>query len=118
MVARARGLPTPAADIVKDLDARESLRLRALYRDVSAEIAAARARGRSVDALQRGADSALAMAAPATRAYAFARLNELRLAIPPALDALRPSDGEEPRDSATAPAPVPSPAPSRRARSR
>ena len=115
MLARERGAAVFAADIAKDLDARESLKLKGLYRDVSAEIAAARARGRSVDGLQAAADAALGMDAAATRTLAFDSLNRLRLAIPQPLDAVRPSTrGDEPSDAPATPAARPA----RRARHR
>ena len=85
--ARERGGAEFAADIAKDLDARQSLKLRGLYRDVSADIAAAKARGRPVDGLQAAADAALRLDAAATRAFAIDNLNRLRLAIPRPLDA-------------------------------
>ena len=115
MIARDRGATTLASDIAKDLDAQDSLRLRGLYRDVSQEIAAARARRRPVDALQRAADAALALDAPGTRRYAFESLNKLRLAIPQPFDAVRPaSGGDEPSDAPATPASTPA----RRARGR
>jgi hypothetical protein len=102
--AKERGGVVLAADIAKDLDHRESLKLKGLYRDVSAEIAAAKARGRPVDALQAAADAALRMDTPATRPFAFENLNRLRLAIPQPLDAVRPSaQGDEPSDAPAAP---------------
>jgi hypothetical protein len=94
-LARERGAAPLAADISKDLDSRESLRLKGLYRDVSAEIAAAKARGRPVDNLQDAADAALRMDAAATRSLAMDSLNRLRAAIPQPLDAVRPSTGED-----------------------
>lgn len=101
-----------APDIAADLDARESKKLQSLYRDVSAEIAAAQARGRRMDGLQASADAALKLDRPETRAYAIERLNRLRLAIPQALDALRPSSsGDEGSDAPPTP---PSTAPRRR----
>jgi hypothetical protein len=104
MFAQERGAAV-ASDIAKDLDARESMKLRGLYRDVSAEIAAAKARGRPVDSLQAAADAALRMDAPATRPIAIDELNRLRLAIPQPLDAVRPSTaGDEPSDSTPTPA--------------
>ncbi|HXT02109.1 MAG TPA: hypothetical protein VN915_15650 [Elusimicrobiota bacterium] len=92
--AKQRGA-VAAPDIAADLDARESKRLQSLYRDVSAEIAAAAARGRRVESLQGAADAALKLDAPATRALAIDELNRLRLAIPQAQDALRPSIGSD-----------------------
>lgn len=116
--AKERGV-TQAADITADLDARESLRLKGLYRAVSAEIAAAKARGRAVDSLQAAADSALTLDAPTTRAFAIENLNRLRLAIPQPQDAVRPSaPGDEKPDALPTP---PSSAPKRarrRARAR
>lgn len=85
--ARERGASEVAADIAKDLDARQSLRLRRLYRDVSADVAAAKERGLSVDGLQAAADASLRLDAPATRALAIDSLNRLRLAIPQTPDA-------------------------------
>jgi hypothetical protein len=74
-------------DIKKDLDFKESLRLRTLHRNVSREIAAAGAKGRRVAGLQRLADSALALDNPGYRAAAFEKLNEVRLKIPRGEDA-------------------------------
>ena len=94
-LARERGVASLAADISKDLDSRESLRLKGLYRDVSAEIAEAKARGRPVAGLQAAADGALRMDAAATRPFAIDSLNRLRASIPQPLDAVRPSTGED-----------------------
>ncbi|HAZ08032.1 MAG TPA: hypothetical protein DCZ01_05800 [Elusimicrobia bacterium] len=69
-------------DIVGDLEARKSLRLKTLHRDVSAEIAIAREEGFEVDKIQRAADSALGLDSPRYRAAAMERLQKLRLAIP------------------------------------
>ncbi len=91
--AEERGSAALATDISKDLDERESLKLKGLYRDVSSEIAAARARGRPVESLQAAADAALRMDTAATRPFAMENLNRLRLAIPQPLDAVRPSNG-------------------------
>jgi hypothetical protein len=108
--AQERGA-APVVDIAADLDARESLKLKSLYRAVSAEITAAEARGRAVDALQVNADAALKLDAPTTRAYAIDTLNRIRLAIPQPLDAVRPSAaGDEKADSLPTP---PSSAPKR-----
>ena len=98
--AQERGAAMLANDISRDLDARESFKLKGLYRDVSAEIAAAKTRGRRVDGLQAAADAALNMDAAATRPFAIDNLNRLRLAIPQPLDAVRPSAaGDEPSDA-------------------
>ncbi len=80
-----------AADIKKDVEARESARLKGLHRAVSAEIAAARANGFNVDKFQRLADSALRLDTPAYRPAAIERLNKLRLAIPQKREAFRPA---------------------------
>ena len=93
-----------APDIAADLDARESKKLQSLYRDVSAEIAAAAAHGRRVESLQGAADAAMRLDKPATRALAMEELNRLRLAIPQEQEALRPSSGADDR-----PAPVATP---------
>jgi hypothetical protein len=115
MIARDRGAAPPASDIAQDLDARESLRLKGLYRDVSAEIAAAKARGVKTEQLQRAADAALGLNTPASRKLAFENLNRLRPVIPQSLDALRPAGGgDEPSDAP----PTPTSAPARRKRSR
>lgn len=116
--AQERGA-TPVADIAADLDARESLKLKALYGAVSTEIAAAKARGRAVDALQANADAALKLDAPTTRAYAIDTLNRIRLTIPQPLDAVRPSapGDEKPDLLATPPSSAPKRA-RRRARAR
>lgn len=82
-------------DILKDLDARDSLRLRALHRTVVAELAAAKADGFDVRRLREVADGELALDAPETRATAYERLNKLRLAIPRRAAALRPAGTDE-----------------------
>jgi hypothetical protein len=108
ILAQERGGAALATDISRELDARESLKLKGLYRDVSAEIAAAKARGRPVDSLQAAADAALRMDAAATRPFAVDTLNRLRLAIPQPLDAVRPSTaGDEPSDATATPASAP-----------
>jgi hypothetical protein len=102
--AQERGGALLATDITQDLDARESLKLKGLYRDVSREIAAAKARGRPVDSLQSAADAALRMDNAATRPFAMDNLNKLRLAIPQPLDAVRPSaNGDEQPDNLATP---------------
>ena len=114
--AQERGAAMLATDISQDLDARESLKLKGLYRDVSAEIAAAQARGKPVDGLQAAADAALRMDAAATRPFAIDNLNRLRLAIPQPLDAVRPSNGGD--EASDAPGTPPSSPVRRRGRSR
>ena len=107
--ARERGAALLATDISKDLDTRESLKLKGLYRDVSAEIAAAKIRGRPVAGLQAAADAAMRMDAAATRPLAIDNLNRLRVAIPQPLVAVRPSAaGDEPSDAPTTPPSIPS----------
>lgn len=75
-------------DIAKELDFKESLRLRMLHKEVSDEIAAAERRGRQVGGLQRLADAALSLDMPGYRKEALEKLNEVRLKIP---------RGEQPR---------------------
>ena len=117
--AQERGAAVLATDISKDLDVRESKKLKGLYRDVSSEIAAAKARGRKVDSLQSAADAVLSMDTAATRPYAIDTLNRLRLAIPQPLDAVRPSaGGDEPSDGPATPESSPARPARRRARSR
>ena len=102
--AGERGAVAAAPDIAQDLEKRDSQRFLGLYRDVSAEISAAKARGRKVDGLQLAADKALAMNTPAGRAEAFDLLNRLRLSIPQPLDALRPAgDADVPADNLATP---------------
>lgn len=84
-----------AADIKKDVEARESAILKGLHRTVSAEIAAARANGFEVDKFQRLADSALRLDTPAYRSAAIERLNKLRLAIPQKREAFRPAAADD-----------------------
>lgn len=108
-----------APDITADLDRRESLKLQSLYRDVSAEIAAAQARGRRVESLQEAADAAMKLDNPKTRALAVDELNRLRLAIPQDQTALRPSTAADDRPEAVPTPPSSAPKrPRRRARSR
>lgn len=85
-----------SAAIEKELDAKESLRLRALHREVSREIAAAARRGRSTDGLQRLADATLALDMPGYRAGAMEKLNEVRMRIPQAeaVRAISPEDDQ------------------------
>lgn len=71
-----------AGDIEKDLDRKESLRLRALHRAVSAEIAKAAGRGAEVAGLQRLADATLSLDMPGYRLIAMEKLNAVRLRIP------------------------------------
>ncbi len=84
-----------AADIKKDVEARESAKLRGLHRAVSAEIAAAAANGFKVEKFQRLADSALDLDVPAYRSAAVERLNKLRLAIPQKKETFRPAAAED-----------------------
>lgn len=79
--AQARSDPAAAA-ILKDLDAKESSRLRALHREVSREIAKADAAGRKVAGLQRLADAVLSLDSPGYRQEGMAKLNEVRMRIP------------------------------------
>lgn len=74
--------PVLDRDIAGDLEARKSLRLKTLHREVSAEISAAREEGFAVDKIQRAADSALGLDSPRYRAAAMERLQKLRLSIP------------------------------------
>jgi hypothetical protein len=82
------------ADILGDLDAKESLRLRALHRQVALEIASAGAQGRPVGGLRRLADSALALDRAGYRAQGIDKLNAVRLKIPQgdAVRAVSPDD--------------------------
>jgi hypothetical protein len=113
--AKERGAAVLATDISKDLDLRESKKLQGLYRDVTAEIAAAKAHGRPVASLQSAADAAVRMDTAATRPMAMETLNRLRLAIPQPLDAVRPSaGGDEKSDAPSTPASSPAARPPRR----
>ncbi len=80
-----------AADIINTVSARESAKLKGLYRAVSAEIATAAVKGFQVAPLQRLADNALAFDTPAYRSWAVERLNKLRLAIPQNKETFRPA---------------------------
>ena len=84
-----------AADLIKDADARQSARLRGLYRAVNAELRIARGKGLDVATLQQHADSALALDAPATRPAAIERLNKLRASIPRRKGVARPASNED-----------------------
>jgi hypothetical protein len=96
---RARGVSPLGTDIARDLEAKESARLKALHRTVSEEIAAAKAKGFNVDRLQPIADKALQLDTPAYRAAAMERLNQLRLVIPQAVEPFRPAtDADVPDD--------------------
>ena len=84
-----------AADMMRDVQARESARLRGVYRSVSAELAAARARGHDVAKLQALADSALKLDKPNYRGAAIERLNKLRLVIPQRKESFRPANADD-----------------------
>ena len=84
-----------AADILRENEARESLKLRSLHRAVTAEIAAAAARGFDGRRLQSLADAALSLDAPQTRALATERLNRLRLSVPKRHETMRPAAVDE-----------------------
>jgi hypothetical protein len=84
-----------AADLLRDVQARESAKLRGVYRSVSAELAAARARGHDVAKLQSLADSALKLDKPNYRNAAIERLNKLRLVIPQRKEAFRPANADD-----------------------
>lgn len=102
--ARERGTSPLGTDIVRDLDAKQSARLRALHRAVSAEIAAAQAKGFDVARLQVIADKALQLDTPAYRAAAMERLNQLRLVIPQKAEAIRPAAlNDDPSDMPATP---------------
>jgi len=92
-----------ASTIESDLESHSSLRLRALHREVSGEIARARAEGFAVEPLQESADAALALDTPVLRAVAFDRLQKLRLVIPRKSLKLRVARDDD--DSAEAPPP-------------
>jgi len=113
--AAQRGTSPLARDIAADLERMESLKLRALHKTVSEEIAAAQAKGFDVARLQPIADKALLLDTPAYRPAAIERLNKLRLVIPQSVEKFRPAAAdEEPADDL--PAPKPSAAPARRAK--
>lgn len=102
--AAARGTSPLAGDIAADLDKKDSLRLRALHKTVSDEIAAAQAKGFDVARLQPIADKALALDTPAYRPAAMERLNKLRLVIPQSMEPFRPAaSDEEPSDGPATP---------------
>jgi hypothetical protein len=84
-----------AADMIRDVQARESAKLRGVYRSVNAELAAARARGHDVSKLQALADSALRLDKPNYRAAAIERLNRLRLVIPQRKESFRPANADD-----------------------
>lgn len=84
-----------AADIKKDVEARDSAKLKGLHRTVTAEIAAASANGFDVAKFQRLADSALDLDTPKYRSAAIERLNKLRLAIPQKKEAFRPAAADD-----------------------
>ncbi|MBI3566395.1 MAG: hypothetical protein HY079_14465 [Elusimicrobia bacterium] len=106
--AAARGKSGLAAPIAEDLDRKESLRLRALHKAVSEEIAVAAAKGFDVARLQSIADKALALDTPAYRPAALERLNKLRLVIPQSIEPFRPAAaGEEPPDRLPTPTAAP-----------
>lgn len=77
-----RAASAQGAAIMRELDVKESVRLRMLHRQVVAEIASAAAAGRKVGGLKRLADAALSLDAPNYRKMGMERLNEVRLKIP------------------------------------
>lgn len=91
-----KGDSKASASIERELDAKESLRLRALHRQVSAEISAAQARGRQVAGLQRLADSILSLDMPGYRLDGMERLNGVRMRIPQgeSVRAISPEDDQ------------------------
>lgn len=102
--AAERGQSSLSATIAQDLERKESMRLRALHKAVSEEIAAARAKGFDVARLQPIADKALALDTPAYRPAAMERLNKLRLVIPQTMEPFRPAAAdEEPSDQPATP---------------
>jgi hypothetical protein len=101
-----RGPRVLPSDLLQELDARESLKLISLHRTVSAELAAAKAKGFDVAKLQAAADSALGLNVPKYRAAAMERLNKLRLAIPQGQSGVRPATlADEASDSPKIPKP-------------
>ena len=92
-----------ALEIERDLDAKASLRLRALHREVSEEISRAVADGFAVAPLQATADGILQLDTPALRSQAVDRLQKLRLAVPRKAQRLRVASAKD--DSEDSPAP-------------
>lgn len=84
-----------AADLKKDVQARESAKLRGLYKTVNAELAAARARGAKIENLQQLADTAMDLDSEKYRGAAIERLNKLRLVIPQPNGRILPANGED-----------------------
>jgi hypothetical protein len=105
--AQGAGNAGASEDIRADLDHQESLRLHALHREVSLEIAAAAAKGFDVARLQAIADSALNLDTPAYRSAAMERLNKLRLAIPQKAEIARPADSQDEAAEDRLPTPKP-----------
>lgn len=102
--AAERGRSPLGADIARDLEARQSARLKALHQTVSDEISAARAKGFNVARLQLIADKALNLDTPEYRPAAMERLNKLRLVIPQTVEPFRPAvDGDEASDMPSTP---------------
>lgn len=96
-----------AADLKRDVQARDSAKLKGLYRRVNAELAAARARGAQVENLQALADSAMELDSEKYRAAAMERLNKIRLVIPQPKAAILPAgpDDLNPEKPIESPAP-------------
>lgn len=106
--ASERGRSPLGDAIAADLDAKQSARLKALHATVSAEIAAAQAKGFNVARLQAIADKALLLDTAKYRPAAMERLNKLRLVIPQAVEPFRPAaEGEEPSDMPETPKSTP-----------
>lgn len=84
-----------AATIERDLEAKASLKLRALHREVSQEISQSVAEGFAVGSLQQAADDLLQLDTPALRSEAVDRLQRLRLSIPKKKTRLRVATDED-----------------------
>jgi len=102
--AGERGASSLSGAIARDLDARESAKLKALHRAVSDEIAAAQAKGLNVANLQAIADKALGLDDPRYRHAAMERLNQVRLAVPQVSEVVVPAtDADDKNDIPAAP---------------
>ncbi|MEK7390303.1 MAG: hypothetical protein AAB036_11480 [Elusimicrobiota bacterium] len=80
-----------SSELVADSRARQSAKLRALHRSVSAEIQAAAENGLDVSHLQILADAALQLDSNESRSAAIENLNKLRLSIPSNHSGRRPA---------------------------
>ncbi|MEK7384460.1 MAG: hypothetical protein AAB262_14390 [Elusimicrobiota bacterium] len=92
-----------ASEIERDLDAKASLKLRALHREVRMDISRAIEEGFAVGPLLQTADGILQLDRPALRSQAIDSLQKLRLSIPKRTPKLRLINEEDETDETATP---------------